>query len=218
MVADEDRVFKALADASRRQLLDRLRKHEIALRSEMIDAFLAAEPQARVAAETLTMVQPDADRAQVRLSLQMAGEVAARADRLRLRQVLLNLLSNAIKFNREAGTVRVALLPDGEGVRVQSRRQLYAQGILVNLTNPKAIVFIAALVPQFIVPDRPQWPQFAIIGATMVGVDVMVMSCYALLATRFRPLLRDPRLLRLQNRLFGGLFVGAGAILAASSR
>lgn len=107
---------------------------------------------------------------------------------------------------------------DGEGLRVQSRRQLYAQGILVNLTNPKAIVFIAALVPQFIVPDRPQWPQFAIIGATMVAVDMMVMSCYALLATRFRPLLRNPRLLRLQNRIFGSLFVGAGAMLAASSR
>lgn len=107
---------------------------------------------------------------------------------------------------------------DGEGLRVQSRRQLYAQGILVNLTNPKAIVFIAALVPQFIVPDRPQWPQFAIIGATMVAVDMMVMSCYALLATRFRPLLRNPRLLRLQNRIFGGLFVGAGALLAGSSR
>ena len=107
---------------------------------------------------------------------------------------------------------------DGEGQRVQSRRQLYAQGILVNLTNPKAIVFIAALVPQFIVPDQPQWPQFAIIGATMVAVDTMVMSCYALLATRFRPLLRNPRLLRLQNRIFGGLFVGAGAMLAASSR
>jgi len=107
---------------------------------------------------------------------------------------------------------------DGEGLRVQSRRQLYAQGILVNLTNPKAIVFIAALVPQFIVPDCPQWPQFAIIGATMVAVDMMVMSCYALLATRFRPLLRNPRLLRLQNRIFGGLFVGAGAMLAASSR
>jgi len=107
---------------------------------------------------------------------------------------------------------------DGEALRVQSRRQLYAQGILVNLTNPKAIVFIAALVPQFIVPDRPQWPQFAIIGATMVAVDMMVMSSYALLATRFRPLLHNPRLLRLQNRIFGGLFVGAGALLAGSSR
>lgn len=108
---------------------------------------------------------------------------------------------------------------DGDAaIPVHSRRQLYAQGVLVNLTNPKAIVFIAALVPQFIVPEQPQWPQFLIIGATMVAVDVIVMSCYALLATRFRPLLRDPRLLRLQNRVFGGLFIGAGAMLAASSR
>lgn len=100
----------------------------------------------------------------------------------------------------------------------RSRRKLYAQGVLVNLTNPKAIVFMAALVPQFIVPTAPQWPQFLIIGATMVAVDVLVMSCYALLATRFRPLLRNPHALRVQNRVFGGLFVGAGTMLAVSSR
>lgn len=136
------------------------------------------------------------------------------------------LAFTAVKFAGAAYLVwigvhkwRAAPEPLGEGeVRAHSRRQLYAQGLLVNLTNPKAIVFIAALVPQFVVPEHPQWPQFAVIGATMVGVDVVVMSCYALLATRFRPLLRNPRLLRLQNRVFGGLFVGAGAILAASSR
>ncbi|MGD9871670.1 MAG: homoserine/homoserine lactone efflux protein [Thauera sp.] len=136
------------------------------------------------------------------------------------------LAFTAVKFAGAAYLVwigvhkwRAAPEPLGEGeVRAHSRRQLYAQGLLVNLTNPKAIVFIAALVPQFVVPEQPQWPQFAVIGATMVGVDVVVMSCYALLATRFRPLLRNPRLLRLQNRVFGGLFVGAGAILAASSR
>jgi homoserine/homoserine lactone efflux protein len=97
-------------------------------------------------------------------------------------------------------------------------RSLVLQGLLVNLTNPKAILFMAALVPQFIDPRAPQLPQFLIIGATMVVVDTVVMSCYAGLATRFRPLLRNPRALRLQNRLFGGLFVGAGAALAASSR
>ena len=136
------------------------------------------------------------------------------------------LAFTAVKFAGAAYLVwigvhkwRAAPEPLGEGeVRAHSRRQLYAQGLLVNLTNPKAIVFIAALVPQFVVPEQPQWPQFAVIGATMVGVDVVVMSCYALLATRFRPLLRNPHLLRLQNRVFGGLFVGAGAILAASSR
>lgn len=95
---------------------------------------------------------------------------------------------------------------------------LFVQGLLVNLTNPKAIVFMAALTPQFIDPARPQWLQFAIIGATMCGVDSIVMSGYALLATRLRRWLRNPRAMKAQNRFFGGIFIGAGALLAASSR
>ena len=96
--------------------------------------------------------------------------------------------------------------------------RLFMEGLLVNLTNPKAIVFIAALTPQFIDPTRSQWPQFMIIGLTMCSVDTVVMSCYALLATRLRRWLHDPRSLKAQNRFFGGVFVGAGALLAASSR
>jgi len=95
---------------------------------------------------------------------------------------------------------------------------LFIEGLLVNLTNPKAIVFIAALTPQFIDPSRPQWPQFLIIGLTMCGVDTVVMSCYALLATRLRHWLHDARWLKAQNRFFGGVFVGAGVLLASSSR
>ena len=98
------------------------------------------------------------------------------------------------------------------------RSGLFRQGLLVNLTNPKAIVFVAALIPQFVDPARPQWPQFLIIGLTMCGVDTIVMSGYALLATRLRRWLHDPRALKAQNRFFGGIFVGAGALLAASSR
>ena len=97
-------------------------------------------------------------------------------------------------------------------------KNLFLQGLLVNLTNPKAIVFIAALVPQFIDPTRSQWPQFLIIALTMFSVDVLVMSCYALLATRLRRWLHDPKALKAQNRFFGGVFVGAGVLLAASGR
>lgn len=97
-------------------------------------------------------------------------------------------------------------------------RGLYLQGILVNLTNPKAIVFIAALVPQFIDPQQPQLPQFVIIGLTMCGVDTIVMTCYASLASRLRPWLRDPRALKAQNRFFGAVFALAGTLLAFSSR
>ena len=95
---------------------------------------------------------------------------------------------------------------------------LFMEGLLVNLTNPKAIVFIAALTPQFIDPSRPQWPQFVIMGLTMCGVDSIVMSGYALLATRLRRWLRNPAALKSQNRFFGGIFVGAGFLLATSSR
>ena len=107
---------------------------------------------------------------------------------------------------------------DGDGTAAVKPQGLFTQGLLVNLTNPKAIVFMAALTPQFVDPARPQWLQFAIIGATMCGVDTIVMSGYALLATRLRRWLRNPRAMKAQNRFFGGIFVGAGALLAASGR
>ena len=104
------------------------------------------------------------------------------------------------------------------GTTVSLARKLFIQGLLVNLSNPKAIVFMAALTPQFIDPARPQWPQFVIIGLTMCVVDSVVMSGYALLATRLRGWLNDRRALTAQNRFFGGVFVGAGILLATSAR
>jgi homoserine/homoserine lactone efflux protein len=97
-------------------------------------------------------------------------------------------------------------------------RGLFMQGLLVNLGNPKAIIFIGALVPQFITPAAPLLPQYAAIAATLCLTDMLVMSCYALAALRLGGWLRNPSALRLQNRLFGGLFVSAGAALALSAR
>ncbi len=98
------------------------------------------------------------------------------------------------------------------------RRGLFLQGLLVNLTNPKAIIFIGALVPQFVDPLQPQVPQYAIISATLCVIDMLVMSGYALMAARLGCWMHDPRSIRLQNRLFGGLFISAGALLAISGR
>lgn len=97
-------------------------------------------------------------------------------------------------------------------------RGLFAQGVLVNLGNPKAIIFIGALVPQFITPTAPLLPQYVAIAATLCLIDLLVMSCYALAAVRLGRWLSDPAALRVQNRLFGGLFVTAGAALALSAR
>jgi len=100
----------------------------------------------------------------------------------------------------------------------RSGRGLFMQGLLVNLGNPKAIIFIGALVPQFIMPAAPLLPQYAAIAATLCLTDMVVMSCYALAALHLGGWLRNPSALRLQNRLFGGLFVSAGAALALSAR
>lgn len=92
---------------------------------------------------------------------------------------------------------------------------LFIRAVFINLTNPKAIVFLVALFPIFLNPDAPKTEQFLILGTTSVGVDTLVMICYALLSSRLRPLLKNKKAMRIQNRIFGSLFVGAGALLAS---
>ena len=106
---------------------------------------------------------------------------------------------------------------DAETLSIR-RRGLFLQGLLVNLTNPKAIIFIGALVPQFIDPGRSQVEQYLLIAATLCLTDIVVMSAYALAAGRLGSWLHDPKAIRLQNRAFGGLFISAGTLLALSSR
>ncbi|MBO9553579.1 LysE family transporter [Cellulomonas sp.] len=90
------------------------------------------------------------------------------------------------------------------------------RGLLVNLTNPKAIVFFLAFLPQFVRLDRPLVPQYTLIGTTVVVVDVVVM--WFLFASAARGLVRltaSESGRRTLNRVFGGLFVGVGVLLAA---
>ena len=101
-------------------------------------------------------------------------------------------------------------------IKVQ-RAGLFRQGLLVNLTNPKAIVFMAALTPQFIDPNRPQIPQFLILALTMCITDTIIMSGYALLASRLGGWLNALRARRMLDRFFGGIFVVAGAALARAN-
>ncbi len=106
----------------------------------------------------------------------------------------------------------------GEVAGFSARRGLFVQGLMVNLTNPKAIIFIGALVPQFVDPARDPWLQFVIIAITLCATDILIMSIYALMATRVRHWLGRPSVMRAQNRFFGLLFIGAGVALAAARR
>ena len=99
-----------------------------------------------------------------------------------------------------------------------SPRQLVLRGFLVNATNPKGIVFMLAVLPQFIDPALPQLPQYLVCGATLFFTDLVVMSGYTGLAAKLLRLLREPHHVRWVNRTFGGLFVAAGTVLATFRR
>ncbi|WP_296184542.1 LysE family transporter [Pseudomonas sp. UBA1879] len=95
---------------------------------------------------------------------------------------------------------------------------LVTRGFLVNISNPKALVFMLAILPQFIDTHLPQFPQYMTIGVTMVCVDLIVMAGYTGLASKVLRALKSPKQQRRMNRTFAGLFVSAAAFLATLHR
>ena len=90
-------------------------------------------------------------------------------------------------------------------------RQRCLAGFLTNATNPKGIVFMVAVLPQFMTDSRPLLPQLLTMAATLVMVDVLVMHGYAASASALRRLLRSAQAVRWQNRLFGAVLMAVGA-------
>jgi homoserine/homoserine lactone efflux protein len=94
-----------------------------------------------------------------------------------------------------------------------SWRKRFLIGFLTNATNPKGIIFMVAVLPQFISQSAPLLPQLLILGATMCFVDLVVMHSYAFAASAMQRYFRDPALLKKQNRFFGGILMAIGAAL-----
>lgn len=103
---------------------------------------------------------------------------------------------------------------DPKALSAESAGSLVRRGFWVNLLNPKAIVFFLAFMPQFIRPDQPLLPQYAILAATVVAVDTLVMwFFFAAAAKPFRRAVSSARGQRIMNTVFGSLFVGVAALL-----
>ncbi|MBU3705146.1 MAG: homoserine/homoserine lactone efflux protein [Mycobacterium sp.] len=98
------------------------------------------------------------------------------------------------------------------------RWTLLTRGLLVNVTNPKGMVFLLAVLPQFVDPARPLLPQYLTIGVTMMVVDVAVMGAYTGMAARLMGWLQTPRQQIAMNRTFSCLFAGAAVVLSLLRR
>ena len=99
-------------------------------------------------------------------------------------------------------------------VKQKSIPKLVMYGFLVNMSNPKAIVFLLAVLPQFLDLSQPQWPQYLIMGITMITIDLIVMAGYTGLAAKVLRLLKSPKQQKYLNRTFAVLFAGAASLLS----
>jgi len=97
-------------------------------------------------------------------------------------------------------------------------RGIFMRGFWVDITNPKGIIFCAAILPQFVDPARAQVPQYVILALTTFAIDIIIMSGYTAAAAKVLGAMRDPAKLRWVNRGLGGAFVAAGVALATFRR
>lgn len=96
---------------------------------------------------------------------------------------------------------------------VPSMRRRFLLGFLTNATNPKGIIFMVAVLPQFISRDATLLPQLLILAVTMCAVDLVVMHGYAFAASSMQRYFRDVRAVKKQNVFFGGVLMAVGATL-----
>jgi threonine/homoserine/homoserine lactone efflux protein len=94
---------------------------------------------------------------------------------------------------------------------------VFFQAFGVALSNPKAIMFLTALFPQFLQIDLPLVPQFFRLIVILMAFSFSFLMLYALLAHQAAVWLQQASRKTLVNRASGSIFVGFGVLLATSS-
>lgn len=103
----------------------------------------------------------------------------------------------------------------GGAVKPRAGWSLFRQGALSALTNPKALLFFAAFLPQFIDPARSLVVQFVVMAGTFAVIEIATELFIASMAHRLNPWLR--RVGRRFNQACGGVFIAIGLVLPLRS-
>jgi homoserine/homoserine lactone efflux protein len=95
---------------------------------------------------------------------------------------------------------------------------LMLQGLAVQLTNPKLLLFVLALLPQFLSPEHSLALQLAIMLAVTIVVDGITLLVYAQLAARGARALKGSRAIAWLERAFGGALILFGLKLLVTRK
>ena len=137
---------------------------------------------------------------------------------------LLTTFENALFYIKWAGVAYLAFMglqmllanhqsaEESEKRPRASLRRLWLQGFITSASNPKAVIFFAALFPQFISASEPFWMQFAILSVTYLVMDGIMLSLYGASAGWIAARVTAKTQGRLK-RLGGGFMLGAAIML-----
>jgi homoserine/homoserine lactone efflux protein len=92
------------------------------------------------------------------------------------------------------------------------------QAVVVELSNPKALLYFVALLPQFIDPAQPVGRQMLIFGITCILLDTVSYSMYAWLGSKTQRFTANKKFVAASNRISGGLLLIAGVLMAGVKR
>lgn len=96
------------------------------------------------------------------------------------------------------------------------RAGIFRQAFFTTSSNPKALIYVSALLPQFLDTQRPLLPQLALLGLTAAVIQFVVFMAYAILGHQSGRWFESETRLRLFNRLSGVTFIGFGLALGLS--
>jgi threonine/homoserine/homoserine lactone efflux protein len=130
----------------------------------------------------------------------------------------LYLVYLGIKLLRSPSVVQGVDTHGGQSLRTApSHWKAYLQGVMIALSNPKALLFIGALFPQFLDVSRPVWGQLAILGLTLMTMSFSALVVYATLSSTLLSRGRKALYGKI-NKVTGVLFILFGTVLAVGNR
>ena len=109
----------------------------------------------------------------------------------------------------------------GEPVPVAGRRRwwgAFAEGVVVQLANPKAAVFMIAFYPQFVPADGPVFATTALLGLLQISIETALYLALAAAVARAGTWFRRPRIRRRLDAVSGGVLIALGLRLATTTR